>query len=213
MQSYIKIITLITVYFSIFLPFIYLRSFTVNSKAFRIFTIYLFFIGIIQISSQIATKVLELESNIFISHYYFIGQFIFLSIFYYKILKHKFIWFVLILSLLCLTIQYIFTPNLYNVYNQVGMLFSHLIIIIYALLYLYKALSEKIEFTLLNIGVLIYFLSSSLIFSSGNLVFNVEIPLETTQLLINLNVVLYFVFQILIFVEWWKNYSVAKSNS
>ena len=196
-----------------FLPFIYLRSFAVNSKAFKIFTIYLFFIGVIQISSQIVTKVLELESNLFISHYYFIGQLILLSFFYFEILKKKIIWIILGLFLSALIIQYSYTRDIYNRYNQTGILFSNLIIIFYAILYLYKALSDNQEFTIINLGILIYVLPTTLIFSSGNLVFNINIPTETIQLLLNVNTLLYLAFQILIFAVWWKNYSVAKPKS
>lgn len=211
MQPYFKIITLITVCFSIFLPFIYLRSFTLNSKAFKIFTFYLFFIGIIQLATQIA-KAFALESNIFISHYYFIGQIIFLSFFYFEFLKKRIIWVVLIVFLLLLSIQYLNTQELYFKYNEPGLLFSHLIVIFYALIFLYRALSERLEFTNINIAILVYFLSSSISFASGNLIFDINISVEISQLLININVLLYLIFQIVIFVEWWKNYSIAKAR-
>lgn len=174
---------------------------------------YLFFIGFIQISTQVVTKILQLESNIFISHYYFIGQIILLSFFYFEILQKKIIWFILAAFIIGLILQYLFSEDIYNKYNQSGILFSNLIIIMYSIFFLYKALSEKLEFTMINLFMLIYMLPTTLIFSSGNLVFNINIPTETIQLLLNINTLLYLVFQIVIFVEWWKNYSVAKAKS
>jgi hypothetical protein len=155
-------------------------------------------------------KVFEYETNLFLSHWYFILQFILLSLFYRELMNYKWIYYILGLFLIFLGYQYISDPGLYSRYNALGMVISQIVLVAYALLYMYKSLSEQREFTIVNTGIFVYLIASSLIFASGNLVFNIEVPVAFSDLLANINVVLFFAFQILIFVEWWKNYSVPK---
>ncbi len=213
MDSYLKILSEITVYFSLFYPILYLKSFVSQNKAFKIFTLYLVLLGVIQLTMRMSTKVWELDSNLFLSHYYFIGQFILLSLFYVQLLKFRWIYGILAIVLLFLGYQYISNPELYHMYNPLGFFITHTIIVIYALLYMYRSLSGKKEFTLANIGIFMYLLSTALIFGSGNLIFNLEVPESFSQLLVDINKVLFLAFQILIFVEWWKNYSIPKTKS
>jgi hypothetical protein len=86
------------------------------------------------------------------------------------------------------------------------MIITHAILVLYALLYFYKSLSGKGEFLIVNVGVFFYLLSSTLIFASGNLVFNLNVSKSVVDILIQVNVDLYLVFQILIFIEWYRNY-------
>lgn len=200
-----------TLYFSAVLFIIYLIGFTRNSKAYRFFTAYLFLISVIQILSLVIIKTTDL-SNLFLSHYYFIGQFILLSLFFYEFIKHKIIYWILGFVLIFSAYQYISNPPLYSKYNQMGMFITHAIIIVYSIMFLYKALTRKLEFTIVNVGILIYFLSSSLIFASGNLVFDLQLSSKTTTLLTDANVLLYLTFQIMILVEWLRNYRKSIRN-
>ncbi|MFT4698172.1 MAG: hypothetical protein ACI9SJ_001310 [Flavobacteriaceae bacterium] len=209
----IKFILEFIIYFSIFLSLLYIRSFIRNNKAFKLFTIYLIVISIIQLSSFLIIKSGG-ESNLFLSHYYFISQFILLSLFFKELLKFKWISWVLYIGLLLIGYQYIIEPNLYFQYNTIGMAITQTFIVIYSLLYFYKSLSGKNEFILVNIGLFFYLLSSTLIFASGNLVFDLSIREQVSRLLNIINAVLYLVFQLLIFVEWWRNHRTIflKSN-
>ncbi|MFT6127600.1 MAG: hypothetical protein ACJAVA_002091, partial [Flavobacteriaceae bacterium] len=147
----IKFILEFIIYFSIFLSLLYIRSFIRNNKAFKLFTIYLIVISIIQLSSFLIIKSGG-ESNLFLSHYYFISQFILLSLFFKELLKFKWISWVLYIGLLLIGYQYIIEPNLYFQYNTIGMAITQTFIVIYSLLYFYKSLSGKNEFILVNIG-------------------------------------------------------------
>ena len=209
----IKFILEFIIYFSIFLSLLYIRSFIRNNKAFKLFTIYLIVISIIQLSSFLIIKSGG-ESNLFLSHYYFISQFILLSLFFKELLKFKWISWVLYIGLLLIGYQYIIEPNLYFQYNTIGMAITQTFIVIYSLLYFYKSLSGKNEFILVNIGLFFYLLSSTLIFASGNLVFDLSIREQVSRLLNIINAVLYLVFQLLIFVECWRNHRtiLLKSN-
>ena len=111
---------------------------------------------------------------------------------------------------LFLIFQFVYDPGIFLVYNPLGMTITQTILVIYAILYLYKTLQGKSEFIITNIGLLVYLLSSTLIFASGNLVLNLEIPEKTKFLLINVNRILVVVFQVLLLIEWWQNYSNFK---
>lgn len=189
-----------------FYPILYLKNFMGNNKAFKLFTVYLVIIGIIQFSLVLIVKT-QLGSNIFLSHFYFILQFVLLSFFYAELLKYKWIYGIIVLVLISVIYQFTVDPELFFRYNAIGFVVTQLIIVTYSLLYFYKSLSEKNEFIIINIGVFIYLLSSSIIFALGNLVFDINIPESISAKLGDINIVLYFVFQILIFIEWWKNFS------
>lgn len=212
MTEFWKILADFTIYFSLFYPLLYLKYFGTNNRAYKIFTIYIVVVGVIQLLMRLVIKLFEYETNLFLSHWYFILQFILLSLFYRELLKFKWIYYILGILLLFLGYQYSSDPGLYNRYNALGMFISQIVLVIYALLYMYKSLSEKKDFTIVNIGIFVYLMASSLIFASGNLVFNIEVPVEFSDMLANINKVLYLAFQILIFVEWWKNYSVPKTK-
>jgi hypothetical protein len=118
---------------------------------------------------------------------------------------------VLIFVLLVLAYQYFETPSLFFIYNAFGVALTQGILVIYALIYFYNFIKGDAEFLLVNIGLFFYLLSSILIFASGNLIFDLkEVFKFGYKLLMDLNDVLYFGLQILIFVEWLKNYSQVK---
>jgi hypothetical protein len=206
METFIDIISEITFYLSLLCPLLYFKAFVSNNRAFRLFTIYIFVIAIIQILTKLVIKVYEMESNLFLSHYYFILQFIFLSLFYFQLLRYKWIYAMLGVVLVFLTYQYVKDPSLYFRYNAGGMFFTQLIIVVYALIYMFQSLSVKRQFSLINAGIFIYLLSSSLIFACGNLVFNIGVPEYFSSVLIDINQFLYLAFLVILLIAWYHNY-------
>lgn len=102
--------------------------------------------------------------------------------------------------------QYASDSNMFFRYNAIGIAITQILLVVYSVVYFYHSLRGKVKFIIVNIGLLLYLISSTLIFASGNLVFNVNISESMNFLLVNLKRVLYFIFQILIFIEWRKNY-------
>ncbi|HAT63618.1 MAG TPA: hypothetical protein DCS66_03315 [Flavobacteriaceae bacterium] len=212
-ENLIEFVGNLTVFLSLFLPILYLRGFTKFSKAFKYFTAYLVLIGLVQLGSKLHKVFYEGEETIFFFFYFILFQFLSLSLFYKGLLKKKFITGVTIIAILLFAIQYILDPILYFRYNTLAAVFSHIILVFYSILYLYHSLSnKKTEFVLINSAILIYLLSSSLIFASGNLIYNLNIPISVSDTLVNINRFLYLGFQIIIIIEWWKNYSFFKSS-
>lgn len=147
------------------------------------------------------------DTNLFLFVYYLVAQFVCLSLFFYSLLKQNWIRWMLLLVLGLLLIQYVLEPSLYFKYNPLGTLITQLVLVFYSLFYFYDSLSGKGRFTIVNYGIFLYLLSSILIFASGNLVFNDLVPEIISHHLQDLNLVLYFVFQIFIIFEWVKHYS------
>lgn len=189
----------------IFNTILYLRALH-NSKAFKIFTLFLVVISIIQTSMTLISRLLH-ENNLYLNNVFLIIQFVVLSIFYKTLLKRKIVVYVLIAVMIFLGYQYSNDLELFYVYNPIGISVTQTILMIYSLVYLYDTLRERQpQFLLVNIGVFLYLICSTLIFVSGNLIFNINIPQETYLLLLKLNAILFIIFQILIFIEWRKNY-------
>lgn len=211
MRQVVDIVADITIYLSLIYPLLYLKGFVINNKAFKFFTIYLISVGLIQLFAELVIKVWEFESNLFLSHFYYCIQFVLLSLFYFQLLRSKWVYYIGGVVLIFLLYQYIDDPQLYFRYNAIGMFLTHILLVAYALIYLYRSLGGKKEFTIVNIGVFTYLLSSSLIFTSGNLVFDIDIPESFTGLLIDINIFLFFAFQILIIIEWYRYYRKTKS--
>lgn len=198
----------ITIYFSIVLPVLFLLYVFRNNKAYKYFTVYLFVIAAIQILMAIVVP--QNKSNLYLFHYYFILQFIILSLFYYEILKVKWMLWILMGIASLLMLQYALVDGLYNRYNTLGAFITQLLLVVYSLIYFYRLLEQKGQFLLVNIGVLVYFTSSTLVFGLGNMVFDINVPVYISRTLNDINVFLYLGFQILIFIEWYLNYRKSR---
>jgi hypothetical protein len=192
------------IFISAFLSIIYALYFFKYNKSYKYFTIYLIHIAIIQLLLFVFAK-MSIRS-VFLFHIYFIIQFIFLSLFYKSLLQKKWISYSIYIVLTVLIIQFLLDPSIIDRYNSLGVIVTQSVIVLYSILYFYKSLTYKSEFILVNTGILLYFLTSIIFFSSNNTVINLNISLEVQRQLFAINNIVYFIFIILIFIEWWRNY-------
>ncbi|PTX63118.1 hypothetical protein C8N46_102521 [Kordia periserrulae] len=159
---------------------------------------------------QVATFWLWYNSvnNLHLTHYYLITQFILLSLFYYSLFKSKaqklLVSIILVTVVLVLMIQSYLMPQLLYRFNLTEILLTSLTIVFYSIIHFYNSLSEVKKFTYINSGIFIYVLSSTLIFCSGNIM--TELDPSINHLVWFMNVVLYLVYQILITIEWFRNF-------
>ena len=179
--------------------------------AYKIFTIYLFFILFIQLFSGYLSD--QKINNLYLSHYYFIGQFLFLSFFYYKMLKSNFRKTIPILSLIILSIlffKFYTIPNLYYQFYLFEVVLCSIPIGIYSVFYFLECfgIANK-KFLILNSGIFIYLISSTLIFSAGNLINGLNSDFKS-RMVWALNIILYLTYQVLVFIEWYKNFRKQK---
>ena len=213
MTEILSKISLFTVYFSGVLAVLYLLKWRANGAAYRWFTLYLVSIAIVQLSLDLSIRLNPGEINLFLFKYYLIAEFITLSFFYRVLLKSKWINWVIVGGLLLLTIQYIYYPQYLEYYNPVGVWMTHIILVIFALFHLYKALSEKMPFTLISAGLVVYLMGSAVVFSAGNVYQDIRVPEYIVEFLNRINSMLYLGLQVLILFEWWTKYYKAKTPS
>jgi hypothetical protein len=176
-------------------------------KAHSIFTWYLGVIFLVQITSMILKKFNI--NNLYLSHFYFIGQFILLSLFYLNILKgelqKKIVKGCLIIVLLALAIQYAIDFSLFLKFNLFEIFITSLLLILYATFHFYNMLNGKKEFYFINIGILFYLFGSTILFLVGNL--TIVLSPKMNKITWILNSILYVLYQIIILVEWKKSFS------
>ncbi|SFD09207.1 hypothetical protein SAMN05216297_104157 [Flavobacterium phragmitis] len=156
-------------------------------------------------------------SNFFLSHYYFIFQFILLSLFFRGLFTNailkKAILFFLGLVLVLLAVQYYRTPSLYWEFNLFEIGSTSILLVLYAIIYLFQNFKNiKSNYIYFSNGLIIYLVSSSTIFLSGN----TDAVIFTEPFLLDFwffNSLFYILYQFLIFKEWQalKHIKMTKS--
>lgn len=189
---------------------LFIKGFSCNGKAFKIFTVYTAVITVIQIIGNILNY--YAIYNLWLSHFYFILQFIILSIFYIIILKDDFqkelVKLGLVIAGFTLGIQYAFHTELFYKFNLFEIFLTSYLLIIYSTFHFYNLLSVKREFYYINMGILIYLFGSTILFLTGNLMTLLSSKMNKWSWL--LNAILYIVYQCFVLFEWKKNYAFKK---
>lgn len=169
-------------------------------------TTYVILLFLINISSFILSK--YHVNNLYLSHVYFIGQFVLLSLFHLSLEPSpkliKFIKLNLILTPSILLIQYLLYPHLLLVFNEVEILLCNFSIFIYSLLYLFQSIGNNTRYMKINYGILIYLSFSTIIFCSGNLM--VYMNEQVNKVIWIFNSFISFFFSIMLFLEWYGLY-------
>lgn len=191
----------------LFINFIlYVIGFAKNSRAYKFFVLYLILLAIIQVLTEVFA--MKNMNNHFLATYYLFIPFILLSCFFYNLFKgvsakkQQIIASISGLTLLALIVQYTLQPNLYYVFNSVGLLSTNCIISLYSVLYLFELISKKLPYQYITVGIFIYFISSSLIFASAT--FIVSFDREISMFIWKINAILFIIYQLLILWEWKK---------
>ena len=175
-----------------------------KDKVYKCLTFYLSSLFVIELVCHII-GISKPNSNFFLSHYYFIIQFIVLSLFFYQLLNDKimkqFIVFNLFAVASVLFFQYYNNPELYWQFNVLEIALTSIILIFYCIVHFYKHLKTTYEYFFFCFGLTFYLTSSMLIFLSGNttLVF-FEDPFYMDIWVFNS--LFYILYQYLVFKEW-----------
>ena len=181
---------------------LFLKGFSRNGKAFKIFTVYTAVIFLIQLISAILSK--NHMPNLYLSHAYFILQFVILSFFYLEILtekiQKKIVLYALFICPLILALQYYNDPKLFFKFNLFEIFITSFLLILYATFYLYNLLNEKKSFYYINLGLLLYLFGSTVLFLVGNLIGSFG-P-KFNQMTYSLNAGLYIIYQLFILYDY-----------
>ena len=201
-----------TVVFLLINAVLFFLSYKQHDKAFQYFSWYLAYIGIIQITGFILAKFSI--RNLFLSHFYFWGQLIFLALFYKHLLKkqqYKWIIISVITVAIILIVQYVLNPYTFNRFNTLEVFLCSFPLVIFTLMHLTNTLTEHSRYMFINAGILVYLTTSSLIFILGDYLSSVSKSSMTDNIWF-INKVLYVIYLVLIFVEW-KHMRSLKSKS
>ena len=169
---------------------------------------YIMYYLMIQFAVELCCNIIGIlypNENFFLSHYYFVIQFIMLSLFFFQLFKNKLlknlVYINLGIVLLILAFQYYQTPSLYWKCNNFEIGATSILLILYSIVYFYENLKESHKYHFFCYGLTFYLMSSCLIFLTGNtqLVFMTE-PFYLDIWIFNS--LFFILFQILIFKEW-----------
>ena len=147
------------------------------------------------------------KNNLFLSHLYFIFQFIFLSLFYRELFtKRQQFWVnsIFVFVALILTIQYFKDWTLFLKFNLLEILITSFPIILYSIIHLYNSLGKPGKYMYINAAILIYLSVSTLIFILGNLINTIDDRSITVSVWF-LNKIFYVGYLLLILIQWKKS--------
>ncbi len=183
-----------------------------NLMAFNILYIYI----IISLSLLTITNVFnELKiRNLYLSHFYFIFQYVLISIFYIILFRNndqrRFIQILFILVILTLGIQYVIYPLNFFKFNLLEIFLTSFPLTIYSIIHLYNSLTKKGVYLYFNAAILIYITATTLIFILGNYITGVEIDKTIARNIWFIHKILYLAFLTLILLEWKNSFSSYK---
>jgi hypothetical protein len=202
MELYLTIVNLGNVLL-FFNTFLFLKSYRLNSIAFKFFTIYLILSLIIQVIYFVLFKLSI--NNLYLTHYFFIGQFIIISLFFKQLLindfQKKIVKSGIFLILISIILYYFFYPLSYYKFNVFEIIITTIPLIVYSFCFFIQRIEgKKNNFIYIISGFFLYTLCSILLFVTGN------IKAEIKNIIWYSNAVLYIVYQLLIFVEWYKHF-------
>ncbi|MCC3217132.1 hypothetical protein LIV57_17830 [Chryseobacterium sp. X308] len=202
MDHWIEILSLIGKGILLINLAVYCIGFSGRGKAYTFFIGYLVWILVCEIVFYVLNS--QKINNLFFSHYYLIGQFLLLGLFFHEIVTEKYqkktARTLLIIIPVVLVIQYIIYPEKYYVFNLFEIFVTSYSIIILALFHLYNILDTQKKYNYISLGLLLYLISSTVIFLSGNLytVMNRKLHKEIWVF----NVVMFIVYQIFILTDY-----------
>ncbi|WP_156112394.1 hypothetical protein [Lacinutrix jangbogonensis] len=169
---FVFIISLLGLFFLLFNTILFATNSDVRKKVYKMFLAYLIALSIIEIACHII-GFLHPNLNFFISHFYFIFQFAFLSSLFYKLFKEKgmkqLIVLIFIVQIIILIWTYYSNPQLFWSFNIYEISSTSFILVAYALLFIFKNLDVEHNYFNFSIGLILYLCCSNSIFLSGNL--------------------------------------------
>ena len=197
------VISLLGLFFLVFNTILFLRNSQIKKRISKVFLIYLVTLSIIEVACHII-GILQPNSNFFISHFYFIFQFTFLSYLYHKLIGSNFIskiiLFVYLIQMTILAVMYIFDPSLFWRFNEYEIIATSFVLVSYALYFIYKEMDKVHYYYNFSVGLILYLLCSVSIFLYGNLeLVLIENPYIDIWIF---NTIFYIIFQFMIFREY-----------
>lgn len=181
-----------------------------TSRSLKNITAFLWGMLLVEVGTNITSRLFI--DNLILSHAYYLILLITLSLLYKCIIENKIVKRVITIVMIVLpaifAIQYLLKPKLLFEFNIFEILSCSLVLVFYAITYLYQCLDSKHKnWILFSSGLIIFLTSSSIVFASGNAFINQyieKIPFMQYNFWM-INNVIYLILQILISVEWLRS--------
>lgn len=189
---------------SAILCILYLIGFFKYGKTYKIFTLYILGVLLIDFVASNLWKWFKIY-NIFIYHFYDLFQFVILSYFYATLLKTKKQLFTVYILLIILPVfllsRYVFNPQMFFEYSLLETYLTTMPLIIYSSMHLFNNLGEKSEFYFINVGLLFYLFTSTFIFLLYKLITVFKFD-EFNDIMIDINIILQYIKFGFFFYQW-----------
>ncbi|WP_281232164.1 hypothetical protein [Flavobacterium gelatinilyticum] len=185
---------------------LYSFSFFRKEKANVFFVLYLVFAFTMQFSMELLYQIGM--TNLVVVNIFFIGQMILLGLFYNSLLQiksHKlFVKIAMAAALLVLAVQFVLDPDQFLKFNLFAITLTSLLIVVFALLHFYNMLTETKTYYYVSIAIVLYLLSSTVLFLIGNL--SLGLSDDVKYISWKLNAFLLVVYQTFILYDWIQSY-------
>ncbi|WP_281754822.1 hypothetical protein [Neptunitalea chrysea] len=162
---------------------------------------------------QLVMRVLKENhmENIYVSHAYFILQFVFVSLLFKELipnLRFRMLSKYLLIGIpIIVSILFVFDPKAFWNFYIPEIIMCSIPLIGYIIYYLFISLEvKKSVWILVSIGLFVYLISSLLVYVGGNYLINNDTESGYIGQLWLVNNFIYLGYQVLITVEWYKNF-------
>ena len=184
---------------------LYLIGFFKNGKAYKIFTIYITGVLLIDFISSNLWSWFRIY-NVFMQHFYELFQFVILSYFFSLLLKTRAqlltVYILVIVLPIFLLSRYLINPNLFFEYNHLEPYLTTMPLIIYSSMHLYNNLGEKSDFYYSNLGLLFYLFTSTFSFLIYRLYAVLDIDDKIGDVMTIVNITLQYIKFAFFFYQW-----------
>ncbi|MCC9061411.1 hypothetical protein [Flavobacterium piscisymbiosum] len=148
-------------------------------------------------------------NNLLLMNLFFVGQMIFLGLFYRSLYKQevqkKFVLMTLAVVLLILMARAVYDLDLQFKFDLFQITITSLLTVVFALIHFYNMITENKQYYYLTIGVIGYMFGSTVLFLIGNL--TIGLSADVKYLSWRLNAFLFIVYYFFILFEWIKSFS------
>lgn len=186
---------------------LYSFSFFRKEKANVFLLLYLVFSFLVQFGMEVLYHFKM--NNLLLMNLFFVGQMIFLGLFYRSLYKQevqkKFVLMTLGIVLLILMARAVYDPDLQFKFDLFQITVTSLLTVVFALIHFYNMITENKQYYYLTIGVIGYMFGSTVLFLIGNL--TIGLSDDVKYLSWRLNAFLFIVYYFFILFEWIKSFS------
>jgi|GEM_PF-6950136 len=177
-----------------------------KGMSYKLFTFYLVYVLAVETGFHVLRNMYV--NNIFLAHYYFIGQAVLLNLFYFRLLESGRLKRMQLITTAVLSMAVIVNIAIRKHNNETFDLLEVVLcntsVVVCMLLYLYDRIDKQKIYYLSTASLLAYTIASTIIFVSANLIISLRSP-AYTRYIWTLNIILFVLLQLVILYDAVKS--------